>query len=30
MGGDIVYRHEGYKAGDEITVVDTLKALFGD
>lgn len=30
MSGDIVYRHEGYKAGDEIIIVDALKALFGD
>jgi peroxiredoxin len=30
MSGDIVYRHEGYKTGDEIIIVDTLKAIFGD
>ncbi len=30
MSGDIVYRHEGYKTGDEVIIIDTLKALFGE
>jgi hypothetical protein len=28
--GSIVVTHLGYKPGDEVTIVDTLRYLFGD
>jgi hypothetical protein len=30
MSGDIVFRWDGYNSGDEIIIVDTLKAMFGN